>query len=84
MPRTSRQINYLPTKSIENSTTASTITYPENIAAINKIVSSKGLNNADVLKNFVSDNPMNLLTSVLGKMPIPIERIMQPFLLVKH
>lgn len=40
---------------------------PLNTAAINKIVVNNGLNNIDVLKKFVSNNPMNLSSSTLGK-----------------
>ena len=40
---------------------------PLNTAAINKMVADNGLNNIDVLKKFVSNNPMNLSSSILGK-----------------
>ena len=40
---------------------------PLNTAAINKMVADNGLNNIDVLKKFVSNNPMNLSSSTLGK-----------------
>lgn len=40
---------------------------PLNTAAINKMVTDNGLNNIDVLKKFVSNNPMNLSSSILGK-----------------
>ncbi len=40
---------------------------PLNTSAINKMVADKGLNNIDVLKKFVSNNPMNLSSSTLGK-----------------
>ncbi len=40
---------------------------PLNTAAINKIVAVNGLNDINILKKFVSDNPMNLSSSALGK-----------------
>lgn len=40
---------------------------PLNTSAINKMVADKGLNNIDVLKKFVSNNPMNLSSSTLEK-----------------
>lgn len=40
---------------------------PLNTATINKMVADNGLNNIDVLKKFVSNNPMNLSSSTLGK-----------------
>lgn len=40
---------------------------PLNTAAINKMVADNGLNNIDVLKKFVSDNPLDLSSSTLRK-----------------